>query len=520
LIGILANFNIYAQISPGELSKAHANLEGLSKCTSCHVLGKDVENAKCLKCHTEIAELINLKKGYHASKEVSNQNCWKCHGEHFGRKFQIIRFDEKKFDHSKSGFVLKGKHKTIKCEKCHNPNLINNKKLKKKEKTFLGLETNCASCHEDVHQNTLGKNCENCHNEEKFKPAVKFNHNKAKFKLTGSHKKVKCDKCHKIINKNGKKFQKFTNVKFSSCNSCHKDPHKGKFGKKCSSCHNTVSFKKVNNLKGFNHSKTNFPLIGKHRKVKCETCHKGGLSYRPKYQFCYNCHSDYHNGEFKNQNGIRDCSYCHSEKGFSASTFTIKMHDKTHFKLENAHIAVPCFSCHKKENKWHFKIKGDKCIACHSNVHGSKISGKYFDENKCQSCHSTLSWNSVKFDHHSTGFDLLGAHKKVNCKSCHFKKDGSGKTEQHFSDLNSNCSQCHNDVHYGQFTSGKSETCTKCHTFDNWKPALFDHNKTRFILDGAHVKVACSQCHRLKERNGVQFIQYKIEDVRCISCHS
>lgn len=517
---MLFNINNYAQISPGKLSAAHADLEGMSKCTSCHVLGKKVEVSKCLKCHTEIAEAINFRRGFHANKEVTNQKCWKCHGEHFGRKFQIIRFDEKKFDHNKAGFELKGSHKKLECGKCHNKKLIKNEKLKRKQKTFLGLETNCADCHEDVHQKTLGNKCSNCHNEEKFKPAVKFNHSKTKFKLTGSHKKVKCVNCHKITKKEGKKFQKFTNVKFRSCNSCHKDPHKGKFGKRCSSCHNTVSFKKVNNLKGFNHSKTNFPLIGKHRKVKCETCHKGGLSYKPKYQHCYNCHSDYHKGAFKLQNGIKDCKICHNERGFSPSVFTLGMHNNTKFKLENAHAATPCIACHKKEDKWHFRIDGSRCIVCHSNIHESKISRKFFDENKCQSCHSTLSWNTVKFDHHLTGFDLLGAHKKVACSDCHIKKSADGKLEQHFTDLTGNCSQCHNDIHMGQFNSGDKENCNTCHTFDNWKPVLFNHSKTRFILDGAHKKVECNKCHHIKEKNGIEFIQYKIEDVRCISCHS
>ncbi len=49
----------FAQISPGELSKAHSHLEGLTNCTKCHVLGEKETTSKCLDCHKEIKKLIN-----------------------------------------------------------------------------------------------------------------------------------------------------------------------------------------------------------------------------------------------------------------------------------------------------------------------------------------------------------------------------------------------------------------------------------------------------------------------------
>ena len=51
-----------AQISPGELSSAHSNLEGMSNCTKCHSLGSQIGNKECLNCHTEIKKLIDTKK--------------------------------------------------------------------------------------------------------------------------------------------------------------------------------------------------------------------------------------------------------------------------------------------------------------------------------------------------------------------------------------------------------------------------------------------------------------------------
>ena len=44
----------FSQISPGELAKVHAHLEGMSNCTQCHSLGAKVSNEKCLDCHKEV----------------------------------------------------------------------------------------------------------------------------------------------------------------------------------------------------------------------------------------------------------------------------------------------------------------------------------------------------------------------------------------------------------------------------------------------------------------------------------
>ncbi|MDD2995319.1 MAG: hypothetical protein PHP99_03775, partial [Paludibacter sp.] len=48
----------YSQISPGDLSEAHAHLEGLSNCTQCHTVGEKVTREKCLDCHKEIKSNI------------------------------------------------------------------------------------------------------------------------------------------------------------------------------------------------------------------------------------------------------------------------------------------------------------------------------------------------------------------------------------------------------------------------------------------------------------------------------
>ncbi len=457
--------------------------------------------------------------GYHASSEIKAKKCWSCHSEHHGRDFRIVNFNPNGFDHNKAGFALTGKHSQIKCEDCHQSKYISVKDLKSKKNTYLGLSPKCESCHQDVHQGTLGNNCNSCHNTKAFKPAANFNHDNTKFRLTGEHTKVECIKCHIEETRNGKKFQKFTGLQFSNCTPCHRDPHQGRFGKNCENCHVTSGFNIINQ-KSFDHNKTNFPLLGKHRFVKCSDCHKQGLKVKLKYQKCMDCHSDFHKGDFT-VNGIEtDCSKCHTVDGFQPSLFTIDMHNKTRFKLTGSHLAVPCQSCHYKSGNWHFKNIDEQCISCHKNIHGTEITSKFMPDNKCESCHKTDSWSDIKFGHDKTGFSLLGKHAEVKCGDCHYRKNAAGEQVYKFASLSSNCTTCHKDVHFGQFTEGKNTTCQKCHTFNNWKPDKFDHDKTRFSLKGAHMNLDCSACHKTVTKNGNSFVQYKLKDFKCSACHS
>ena len=55
-----------AQISPGELSRAHMALDGSTQCLQCHESGRGVAVDKCLSCHTALAARIQAQRGLHA----------------------------------------------------------------------------------------------------------------------------------------------------------------------------------------------------------------------------------------------------------------------------------------------------------------------------------------------------------------------------------------------------------------------------------------------------------------------
>ncbi|MBK8562334.1 MAG: cytochrome C [Saprospiraceae bacterium] len=424
-----------AQLSPGDLATPHAKLEGMSNCTQCHVLGDKVSNDKCLTCHKEIKGLVDKKRGYHNSKDVKGKDCATCHSDHHGRKFDMVRFDEKKFDHNLAGYKLEGAHAKVDCRQCHEPDYVADANLKKRKDTFLGLGQQCLDCHTDYHQKTLPNDCAKCHGMDDFKPANKFNHDKADFVLVGKHKAIDCKECHKVEVKNGKEFQQFTGIAFKNCNACHLDVHKSHLGNDCKQCHNEQSFVNTSALSKFNHGKTNFTLKGKHKAVDCAQCHSMA-SATPQNVFqdrlgvktseCATCHRDPHEGKF----GV-DCAGCHNENSFhkvTASNLDDFNHALTGFELQGKHAAVDCRKCHTSDNLTD-PLPHNTCAACHSDFHEGQFTplppngGGPPD---CAACHTTEGFAGSTFSleqHAQTKFPLDGAHVATPCFSCHLKQD-------------------------------------------------------------------------------------------------
>ena len=519
---ILCTYRVCAQISPGELSRSHAYLEGVKNCRKCHTVGSKVSSDKCLECHVEIKKSIASKKGFHASAKVGQNECFICHNEHHGFDYKLNKLNKKLLDHTKMGFELKGIHAKKECKECHKTVFISDTGLKKKTSTYMGLSSACLNCHSDYHQGKLSSNCTTCHNFNSFKIAkvIDFNHNKKEFPLLGRHKNVSCIKCHKTEIIDGKRTQRFKELHFENCTPCHKDIHENKFGNNCKQCHSTDSFHAIKKINTFNHDKTAFELIGKHKTVACKSCHKTEFMTDPvKHDKCNSCHADYHKGEF-GKNGISpDCNTCHTNNDFTRSTFTIERHNKLKFRLEGSHKATPCMACHQKKNNWSFSQLPTKCIHCHTNIHNGFIEEQFMENENCSACHDVNSWETIKFDHEKTGYILEGVHSRQTCAACHLKMDSNGKKIQKFEGLSRECSTCHKDSHMRQFDVNCKTECKRCHGFANWKDFKFDHKTSRFKLDGAHLKIECVQCHKqiIDEKN--TYIKYKFKDVECTACH-
>jgi hypothetical protein len=378
------------------------------------------------------------------------------------------------------------------CNKCHTP-------FRRDTQSSL-----CLDCHDKVAADrkqsrgfhaknpTAAKSeCRHCHKEHKGADAditgldkSTFDHRQTDFQLNGQHATATCESCHKA----GEAYRKAP----LKCIGCHKpdDPHKGRLGEQCQSCHNENSWK---NTSTFDHSKTKFPLVDAHQKVTCEKCHAGEV-YKGVPAKCSGCHSlqDVHKGAY----GTR-CESCHTPKSWKTIRFD---HDRdTKFPLRGGHKTAKCESCHL-DNIYSVRLS-TKCSGCHGkqDPHNGSLGSN------CAKCHNESSWHArVAFDHDLTRFPLIGLHAAVGCASCHRTKT--------YREAPKTCSACHADkYHQGRVGS----QCARCHTPNGWDRWIFDHTRdARFELTGAHHGITCHACHKAPAGKGVSAPK------ACIACHA
>jgi hypothetical protein len=567
-IALLAGPNgARAQVSPGPLSKAHASIDSPTECFKCHVgtMAKTGIDERCLACHKEIGWMQERKRGTHA--RLNGKECVSCHPEHGGRDFKLIVWDSgtpEKFDHQKTGFVLEGKHAPLECAKCHKPE--NQKSgavplIQRKDKaaSWLGLETDCASCHTDFHRGQIGTDCQKCHDPKAWKPANGFDHAKSRFPLTGAHLKAECAKCHldpRVATEKDDKGQLLAQWKplaHEVCNDCHKDPHEGRFKDPCAKCHNTSAWLNFNKG-GFNHDVTRYPLRGKHASVECASCHDKTKAFGPKPKFanCTDCHKDPHAGKATLLAKVVDCASCHSVDGFDKPTYTVAAHEQSKFPLAGRHAAADCQKCHVKlgdtvaaRTTWGtarivIRPPYARCVPCHFDPHLGRFepAGARPHKDGCASCHGMDGFVPSRYDtrmHATCVFPLNGAHQAVPCQNCHTElkavpggaslpADSTRIRALHFDNPRRKCVDCHESPHGKQFAWRKDRgVCEGCHDDRAFVPAAkFDHNKdARFKLEGAHQKTPCASCHSpQKNASGKNFTIYRPTPMNCESCHA
>jgi len=563
-------------LSPGPLSKQHATLEGDQHCNDCHSSGKRVEQASCLKCHGDLGARIANGQGLHG-RQYKGKPCESCHAEHLGGGTSV-RWP------GGDATKLEGAHTKTTCNKCHD------KSNGRGNHTFLGLSTACGSCHKDVHDNRFGSSCASCHDQQRW-VNVKldaFNHDVARFALRGAHQTTPCVKCHADPPKySGLSFALCTNChkdvhlgklgptctnchteslwkpatmklgthpgtslanghaqvacrachdkgnmvapsKGKECVSCHAPVHEAPFGRACASCHASIQWTDLPRTMGLAaHSKTHFPLTGKHDEVACSSCHKPTVPRDVRYRRlafarCADCHQDKHQGEFaKADRG--ECAPCHTTANFRTTTFGVLAHAATRFPLEGTHTASPCSACHKaRPPLLDLHIGNQACADCHANPHGNQFV-KEMSIGGCGQCHNPNGWRTPKIDHST--WPLTGAHGTTPCDSCHHpsaedRKSGRGAS---YKGVPRACGGCHDDAHMGQFRlTQPALECDKCHTTTVFKIAKFDHESTAgWALTGAHAQAKCAGCHTAEAINGAgKTVRWRLPSTECKFCHA
>ncbi len=409
-------------------------------CESCHsdpaanfkVAGDKFD--ECSDCH-----------GFAHGEQFASQKCESCHA--MEKKFQETSFTTER--HNKTDFALTGKHQVLDCNKCHWAGNFEN----------LPSAT-CDQCHRNPHdQRQIDKECSFCHVTTTFS-WIQFDHNKqTDFRLTGQHRDVACLSCHVD--------EVFKNMPASNsnpnCQGCHADPHGDKMPNECQNCHSTETFKLPQN---FDHGKSfGFNLAGRHAELSCQKCHSNHLKsdytialQQPGLspQACANCHVDVHNRKY----GMA-CDSCHSVQTFSVE-FGAKVHDLGFFKLKGAHDQLGCTDCHRPDTN--LQGTGIDCVWCHekNDIHMGKMGPE------CGDCHQQTAWLPTSFKHNTTAFRLSGAHRYVECSSCH--------VNQVYQGLPTDCYFCHSDSQLSGTRNGSTphtvgfiQECSQCHSTISWK---------------------------------------------------
>lgn len=432
---------------------------------------KNLKSKSCENCH----------KSPHSNsfrKKFKNISCEGCHQTSGWKKIKLFEgseLDKKRSFHQKTRFPLTGKHQKASCSSCHNVKGKQVYRFPNADKNF------CINCHTNVHKKQFSstfsaKACSDCHTTNNFIKRKPFNHNSTRFRLTGRHKDIEqeCSKCHKptrniLPTKPPKRASqyRFEGRKEGFCFNCHANQHKDMFksrfaNRPCYSCHNTYGFERLN---PFNHNQTSYPLLGKHKDVACEKCHTPTRKryttkpYNRKglYQFpdldrkgCISCHANPHKPSRGN-----NCAKCHSVRGWKQAA---NYHE--HFTLNGVHLNLDCDSCHTSDRS--LKGSSEDCMSCHyhEDIHHGQL-------NDCKTCHMQSFWEATTFDHNTTRFPLLGAHRLADCRACHNQGVYQG--------LPTDCSGCHASqalqVTAPSHAPARYGNCENCHNNFSFKGA-------------------------------------------------
>jgi hypothetical protein len=200
--------------------------------------------------------------------------------------------------------ALTGAHRAIACVQCHGG--LN----------YAGTPADCVGCHrKDYDSPATAPNhaqvgfsidCASCHTTLAW--TAPYDHSRTGFPLTGAHKPLDCLACH---------ADKVYAGKPTACVSCHlanytqatNPVHTGAaFPQTCEVCHSSIAWTPAT----FDHSRTAFPLTGRHKNATCAQCHGDGV-YAGKPTACISCHlSDFQQAEHHRGQGRTDCQSCHS----------------------------------------------------------------------------------------------------------------------------------------------------------------------------------------------------------------
>lgn len=464
------------------------------------------QKTRCGDCHKPAfrvarAAKLSERKGPTWGWVGLERACVTCHEDvHHGRlgsecaachtttDFKTIAHG--KFNHEKTRYPLRGRHRSVACEKCHD---FSGGKV-----TSSRAFANCTDCHSDAHAGTAtlaGRtvDCGSCHVVDDWKPATYTvaQHRNAKYPLEGKHQQVKCADCH-VKNPPGVPAARLGSAGvwmrpgFTQCRDCHAEDHGSQLTARpdrgaCDACHRVQGWTPTTYTVA-QHATLRLKLEGRHAEIACATCHgpdrqglpplpgiqvlgKAGVAFKLKEIECAACHVDPHKGRFA-AGGPRamgkGCLACHDVRTFRPSTADVDAHAKFSFALEGAHRATACVGCHAEFKQaaatgrsslvlaasvtpeLRFEAKHE-CAACHETPHGRQFDARR-DRGRCDVCHGIDAFAPASnFDHaRDATFSTKGAHENVACNQCH-PRDPKARSPKDliYRPVSGKCESCH-----------------------------------------------------------------------------
>lgn len=221
----LARIHSANAAEPGD-SNIHGSGHRSLPCAKCHT---PQEEGMVVKFSGAVAPCINCHRPDDEHNAALGERCEMCHS--------ATRWNELHTTHARSPVPLVGAHSTLPCQSCHPGG-----------RSLIGQGGQCITCHQndDVHHQSLGPRCADCHTQVTFAGA-RFLHDSVGCTLRGIHRTLPCVDCHKGGNYTGLS---------PLCISCHRDdalraraagvfPEQHAQQSGCSVCHNAVTFRGV-----------------------------------------------------------------------------------------------------------------------------------------------------------------------------------------------------------------------------------------------------------------------------------
>jgi hypothetical protein len=287
------------------------------------------------------------------------------------------------FDHLTTGYELRGFHRDLSCEYCHQRGV------------FKGTPRTCAGCHNTgsrvssttrpINHVATTTDCELCHTQYNFAPVVRMDHTAALGTCFSCHNGVlamgknpghvpsdnNCDSCHTTNAFNPARMQHANLVQrlANNCRTCHSGVQAATMPRshipttqQCGDCHGTLTWLPAR----FDHAGI---------MANCQSCHNGATA----------------TGKVANHmTTTLDCSTCHHYPAWTPVRFT---HTSAEYPGDHRSISE-CTACHTSNTDkatWQFAGYKPGCAGCHAgafkpDAHEKSLTGLKYNISEVQNC--------------------------------------------------------------------------------------------------------------------------------------